>query len=157
MPAIPALIGAAVGIGGAILTSNAQKSATKTAVAAQTASSDQQQALLQQIYQQNTQNEQPYLNSGYGALSVQNQLLGLKPMTADQFNSGQWYMPGTVNYGTTPPATGTGTPPATGTGTPPAAATNPITVAQHAQQAIAAGADPQMISARMQQMGVRLN
>ena len=253
---IGATIGAAVIGGGAVIagssmSSHAQKQAAQTEAQTQAQSSADQLAMLKQLYQTNTANETPYLNAGYGALATQEQLLGLKPMTADQFNSGDWYKPGTVQYqqptptpatpgttgtpatgtpGTTPPAGLTGNslwdaylarypdvaaeaqrvtadhefanpdayaawhyqhygmndghtlptglggatsptpmPPATGfpaqpAGGPGVATTpqpapgtqNPITLAQHAQQAIAAGADPQAISARLQQMGVNL-
>ena len=98
MPAIPAVIGAAVSIGGGLLSASAQKKAAKAGAQAQQQSSAEQIAFMKDIYAKNTTNEQPFLNSGYGALSVANQLLGLKPLTADQFNNGEWYLPGTVNY-----------------------------------------------------------
>lgn len=250
--AIPAAIAGVAAIGGAVITSSANKSAANKATAAQTTATNNEQALQQQIFQQNQQNEQPFLNSGYGALAAENQLLGLKPLTSQQFNSGQWFQPGTVDYGTgapvTAPATNTPTAPhsgytgpslqqimqmgksqgqsainnymsyyqqhpeedpgfsnismfqgdqfndenlaqgvlgarsayttthpttvgsgavagvgATGFSAQPAGGgavsttTNPLTVAQHAQAAIQAGADPQQVAARIRQLGVNLN
>jgi hypothetical protein len=236
MPAIPAAIMAVATVGGALITSGASKSAANTQAQATQQSATQQIDLLKQLYASNTANETPYMNAGYGALAAQEQLLGLKPMTSDQFNSGDWYVPGSVDYShpstPTAPTTGTGTTtptptptPTTGNGItlPPALAgqgsgttfsniagnaayaaylrehpdqapgaptspttstgsaatnfpaqspappssfqtapvasqtpVNPSTVTQHAQEAIAAGADPISVRARAAQLGVNL-
>src|SRR5450759_1181106 len=110
--AIPAAIMGVASIGGALISSGAQSSAANTVAQTQAQSSAQQIALLQSMYNTNTANAVPYMNAGYGALAAKEQLLGLKPLTAAQFNSGQWFVPGSVNYsaggtGTTTPTTGT--------------------------------------------------
>jgi type II secretory pathway pseudopilin PulG len=115
MPVGAAIGTAVVGIGGSVLSANAQKKATQQAAQAQSQSSAEQLALLKDLYGQNTANFAPYMNSGYGAQAVAEQLLGLKPLTATQFNNGEWYQPGTVNYSTPTPATSTPTPGTTGT------------------------------------------
>lgn len=99
MPVAAAVVGGVATIGGSILSSKSQKKAANRATEAQKESSAEQIALLREQYAQNTANMKPFLESGYGAQAVQMQLLGLKPLTAQQFNSGSgWYIPGTVNY-----------------------------------------------------------
>lgn len=126
-----ALIGgglAAVGtVGGSIISSNAQKKAAQQSQQVQQDTAAQQIGFLNNLYQQNTANEMPFLQSGLGGTAALMQALGLKPLSVEQYNNGDWYQQGTVDY-TKPaaptPATGsTGT--GTGTGSPTPTPTTP--------------------------------
>lgn len=131
MPVAGAIIGGVAAIGGGLMAASATKKAAKSAAATQDKATaaeleiaKNQEQLFRDIHKDNQINFQPYLTSGYGAQAVAQQLLGLKPMTADQFNRGEWYVPGSVDYRTPPaPATPTTGTPTTGTpttGTPTA-------------------------------------
>lgn len=80
MPPAVALagIGAAASIGGAVLGSKAQKKAANTAAAAQQRATDQNNALLRELYGRNTQNFQPYMATGREAMGQINDFLGLR-------------------------------------------------------------------------------
>jgi hypothetical protein len=60
-----ALLGGALGLGGSLISSNAAQNAAQT----QANAANQSTALQQQIYQQNLQNMQPYLQAGQTGLS----------------------------------------------------------------------------------------
>jgi len=144
MPAavIGGVIAGVGAIGASAISSSAQKKAAKTAAAAQQQAVDHsleiaknQEALFREIYGKNTANFQPYLNSGYGAQARAMDLLGIEPMTAEQFLK--------RNQPATTPTTGTPT-----TGTP--ATTNPgSSLNQQAEQAVAAGANPLAVAVRI--------
>lgn len=86
MPAaIPAAVAGVASIGGAIISSNAQKKATNKATEMQQESAAEQLAFLRDIYNQNTANEMPYLQSGYGAQQIVNEMLGINPVSAANF------------------------------------------------------------------------
>lgn len=176
MPAavIGGVIAGVGAIGAAAISSSATKKASKTAAAAQEKATDSQlqiaqgqQDLYREVYAQNKETLNPYVQSGYGAQAVVEQLLGLKPLTASQFNNGDWYTPGTVDYNkggartapatpapTTPTPTTPATPTPTGTPAGSFAHNNDNDLAQQAQDAIAAGANPALVRARMAGMGV---
>ena len=86
----PAIIAAGIGVagavGGAVISSNSAKSAANTA--AQTA--DKNNALQQQIYQQNTANEQPFMQRGNAAGAQINALLGLGGSTPGTPGQTDW-------------------------------------------------------------------
>lgn len=86
MPVVAPLVGAAVGIGGSIISGNAAKKASKTAAAAQKAANDAAIAEQRRQFDISQQNFSPYLQAGTGALSQINTLLGISS-------------PGTINYG----------------------------------------------------------
>lgn len=79
MPAavVGGVIAGAGAIGAAAIGSKAQKKAANQAAQAQTDATAQNNALQKEIYGKNAQTLAPYINSGYGATSAINALLGL--------------------------------------------------------------------------------
>lgn len=79
MPAavIGGAIAAAGTVGGAAIASSSAQKASKSAAQAQQDATAANNALQQQIYNRNAQTLAPYINSGYGATSAINALLGI--------------------------------------------------------------------------------
>lgn len=75
--AIAAGVSAAAGIGGAVIGSKAQKKAAASAAQTAQQNTAANNALAQNIYNQNAQTLSPYINSGNNAGSAINALLGL--------------------------------------------------------------------------------
>lgn len=157
MPAavIGGVIAGAGAIGAASISSSAAKKASKTAAAAQEKATDSslqiaqiQEKLFRDIHKESVEAHQPYLESGYGAQSVVMQLLGLKPLSAKDFNSGQWYEPGRVDY-TPPPAPAQPAPAQPAPMTPAPATPAPASLEEQATAAIRGGADPLAVKARL--------
>lgn len=151
MAVVGGVIAGVGAIGAAAISSKAAKSAAKTAAAAQEKATDSslqiariQEQLFRDIHKDGVKTHTPYLESGYGAQAVLNQLLGLKPLTADQFNKGEWFTPGKVDYSVPAQVTAQPAP------APVPASTNVApNLQEQAIAAINAGADPLMVQARM--------
>jgi hypothetical protein len=88
---IAAGIGAAAGIGGAVLGGKSQKKAAKTAAAAQTANTNANNALQLDIYNRNTANFQPYMQTGTAAMGDLNSLLRGDSAAFDKFRDSTNY------------------------------------------------------------------
>lgn len=84
-------IAAAGAIGGAALSSSASKKAANTAAAAQTANTDKNNALQLDIYNRNTANFQPYMDTGGAAMKSINGLLAGDSHAFDDFRNSTNY------------------------------------------------------------------
>lgn len=84
MPVAVPLIGAAVGIGGAVMSSNAAKGAANTAAAAQDRASQLTIEEQRRQYNQTRSDLQPWMQQGQNASASQGDLLGLNGPQAQQ-------------------------------------------------------------------------
>lgn len=118
--AVPALIGATVAGGAALLAADQQKGAIKDATAAQTAANDKALQLQKEQYDQQRADYAPWRAVGVSALQMLSRTMGVQ-LPADVFTNSISDV-----SGYTPPATATGgTPAPAGTAAPPTTTTTP--------------------------------
>lgn len=82
---------AAISTGGALLAGRSQKKAADTAADAQTRVAEQNNALTREIYQRNTENFTPYMETGRNAMGSLNSLIAGDQGAFDQFRQGTNY------------------------------------------------------------------
>jgi predicted flap endonuclease-1-like 5' DNA nuclease len=116
--ATAAIIGGTAALGGAAISANAagnaadtQANAAKSAAQLQYQASQNALGFQQQQFNTTQQNMQPGLQSGTGALSNLNYLMGITPMTSQQFQSNAGTLAPTAQRPMLPGPGATGTPP----------------------------------------------